>query len=65
MTVTPAYGRDYKNQRAALDDWYGGKDFILQPQGCYCSIRDFPNESVTIRYSKMTKVVIANPEIKK
>lgn len=29
VTVTPAYGRDYKSAKAARDDWKAGKDFIL------------------------------------
>jgi hypothetical protein len=56
--VSPAYGRDYKSAEAAKADWKNGKDFKLQPQGCYCSIRDFPNEQVEIRYSKLTELVI-------
>jgi hypothetical protein len=30
ITVTPAYGRDYKNKAQAVADWEAGKDFILQ-----------------------------------
>ena len=29
MTVTPAYGRDYKSAKAAKGDWDAGKDFII------------------------------------
>jgi hypothetical protein len=56
--VTPAYGRDYKSARAAIQDWKGEKDFRLQPEGCYCSIRDFPNQKVEIRYDKLMKLII-------
>jgi len=29
MTLTPAYGRDYKSKKAVLADWEAGKDFII------------------------------------
>ena len=29
MTLTPAYGRDYKSKAAALADFEAGKDFII------------------------------------
>lgn len=30
MTVTPAYGRDYKTKGEVLKAWSDGKDFIIQ-----------------------------------
>lgn len=30
VTVTPAYGRDYKSAAAALKDWIADKDFLVQ-----------------------------------
>lgn len=57
--VTPAYGRDYKSSKLALDDWNKGLDFVLQPTGQYCSNRDFRKiDSIEIRYQKLTKLVI-------
>lgn len=29
LHVVPAYGRDYKSQKAVLDDWNAGKDFLI------------------------------------
>lgn len=29
ITLTPAYGRDYRSQDAVLKDWDKGKDFIM------------------------------------
>ena len=29
ITLTPAYGRDYKSKAAVLEDWNAGKDFII------------------------------------
>lgn len=61
QTVTPAYGRDYKSAAAAIVDWKSGKDFLAQPQGQYCSIQDFPDSAVTIRYAQMRKVTVYRP----
>jgi hypothetical protein len=30
MTLTPAYGRDYKSQKAALEAFNAGQDFIIK-----------------------------------
>jgi hypothetical protein len=59
-TLTPAYGRDYKSAEAVLKDYTEGKDFVVQPQAQYCSIRDFPDEIVKIRYSRLTKAVLTD-----
>lgn len=44
ITVTGAYGRDYKKQGPMLDDWLNGKDFQIQGlhrnAGRYMSIKD-------------------------
>lgn len=59
QVLTPAYGRDYKNQRAVKQDFLDGQDFVLNsPMGVtYCSIRDFaPNVLVNLRYRKLTQV---------
>lgn len=56
--VTPAYARDYKNQKEVKEAFLSGVDFKLQPEGCYCSIRDFaPGVTVNVRYAKMMKVL--------
>lgn len=57
--LTPAYGRDYKNQNQVRADWHGGKDFVLAVTGQYCSIRDLkgmPGE-VWIRYAGLRRIV--------
>lgn len=65
LTLTPAYGRDYRSQTAVASDFLAGKDFI-HPSGSYCSIRDFaPNVQVSLRYSRLSKVhVITTPSNK-
>lgn len=61
ITLTPAYGRDYKSKAAVEKDFIDGKDFRIcdmssPDDGRYCSIRDFKKgDKVTIRYSKLMK----------
>lgn len=59
ITVTPAYGRDYKTQKEAKAAWEAGKDFKDARTGQYCSKRNFedPDVHVSVRYSNLTKVV--------
>jgi hypothetical protein len=64
-TLVPAYGRDYKSKAAVIADFLGGKDFMLQGiNGCgYVSISDYVNpDSVSLRYSKLTKQTIVKVE---
>lgn len=56
-TLTPAYGRDYKSAKDVERDFRDGKDFVLEPQGCYTSIRDFAKgHTVNLRYKKLTAI---------
>lgn len=57
ITVLPAYGRDYKSAKAALSDWFAGKDFRDAMTGQYLSIRDDPPGGVRIRYNKLSRIV--------
>jgi len=60
-TVVPAYGRDYKNKKDAIDAFNSGKDFLLQRmlQSQALSKRDFaPGCTVNIRYNKLTKIAV-------
>lgn len=70
MTLTPAYGRDYKSKKAALEAYRRGDDFILNDptspwDGKPCSIRDFPDKQVSIRYNNLWSVIVVDPEAKK
>lgn len=63
MTVSPAYGRDYKSAKDAADAWLAGKDFILESvspwMGKPCSIRNTePGDKVSVRYAHKRKVTI-------
>ncbi len=58
--LQPAYGRDYKNGKAAIADFVSGKDWMgdYQMGFAYCSIRDFkPGDTVDLRYSRLKKVI--------
>ena len=66
-TLTPAYGRDYKSGKAAIQDYKDGKDFILndvtsQWHGRYCSIRDKIPGDIFIRFNKLQNVVVVPNE---
>ena len=58
LTVTGAYGRDYKSQKAVREDWKAGKDFKIIG-GPYMSIRDVeqdPSIKVWVRYDGLKKI---------
>jgi hypothetical protein len=63
ISVIPAYGRDYRTDRAAAADWEAGKDFkitsIPHGQGRMISIRNLiPGLAVSIRYNRGEDVII-------
>ena len=63
MTLTPAYGRDYKSAKAAKESFLGGQDWLVASvfhgQG-YANVDDLtrsnPGQTVTLRYSGNRKV---------
>ena len=62
-TLTPAYGRDYKNKQALQTDIDLNKDFILNDisspyHGRYCSPSDFKGQTICFRYQKLTKTIM-------
>lgn len=63
MTLTPAYGRDYKSAKEVKADWDTGKDFIIQDFvssdcGRYVNKPQVTGRRVQIRYSQNRKVVV-------
>lgn len=64
LTLTPAYGRDYKSAREAKQSFMAGQDWQIASvfggnAGRYCSLSDFaPKVSVELRYGKLTKSTI-------
>lgn len=59
IEAVPAYGRDYKSQKAVKEDWSAGKDFQDAMSGSFLNKQDAENLGlkVIIRYDKMMKVV--------
>jgi hypothetical protein len=68
VTVTPAYGRDYRSRKAAVAAWEAGDDFIL---ACYghpfdglpCNVESLQEggdtyDSVNIRYNRLRAVCV-------
>jgi hypothetical protein len=61
MTLTPAYGRDYKSKKAVLADWEAGKDFIIADitsrwDGKPANKSDLAGETVMLRYDGLRKI---------
>ena len=68
MTLTPSYGRDYNSVRTVKEAFFGGKDFTIASMGPdsgrYVTCRELKGRTseVTIRYSKLRKVVVVDLE---
>lgn len=64
ITLTPAYGRDYKSGSDAREDFEAGLDFILNDisspyDGKPCSIRDFSDGTdIKLRYKKLRALLV-------
>ncbi len=68
LTVTPAYGRDYKSGKAAKQAWREGKDFIIanimhKYDGKPMNKQDADQSQTTvmIRYKGLTQLTIVKP----
>ncbi len=67
MTLTPAYGRDYKTAKAATEDFESNKDFIIADIGSkdcgrYCNKEQLIGEErqVKLRYDNLRKACVIN-----
>lgn len=66
ITVSPAFGRDFKSGKDAKAAWESGKDFILHDfsspwDGKPINLEDAKKAGfgeVNIRFARMTKVVV-------
>jgi hypothetical protein len=72
LTLTPAYGRDYKSRAAVLTAWSDGCDFIIQNFGHRYEGKPINKEqadadglTVNIRYRQLRQIMVINPEAKK
>lgn len=62
VEAIPAYGRDYKNQKAVRADWAAGLDFQDAFTRQYLNKQDADSLGlkVLVRYDKQLKVVAVN-----
>jgi hypothetical protein len=66
MGLSPAYGREYKSKQTIVDDLLADKDFLItdfnrNENGRLINlsqIRDLGVTSLSVRYSKLTRVVV-------
>lgn len=61
ITVSGAYGRDYKSRAGILADWNAGKDFTIRTLGhrSYINRQDAAGMgSITVRYQRDRKVTV-------
>lgn len=66
LQVSPAYGRDYTNEKQVLEDLRKERDFIIRDitnkwDGCPCNVRDVRRGEYThlkVRYHRLEKVTI-------
>ncbi len=63
ITMTPAYGRDYKSINAAKKSWHSGEDWIINDissrwDGKPANCNDIKT-TVKLRFSKLTKVCMS------
>jgi len=64
ITLTPAYGRDYKSKAAVLADWNADKDFVIASIGHpydgkpmnRADAASTPNDSYNVRYDRLRKI---------
>lgn len=61
MTLTPAYGRDYKTAKEALADFHAGKDFIIADfghpyEGKRANKSDLPQTGIMLRFDSLRKI---------
>ena len=60
LTLTPAYRRDNKSQKAVKSDWFENKDFVIATLGhpTYINKQDADRDGakVMIRYNNLTKI---------
>lgn len=69
ITLTPAFGKDFKSCRAVRKSFLDGDDFVVSDlshihHGRYCSIRDFRHTQFTvyIRFNKEQNLCRVNKE---
>ena len=66
--ATPAYGRDYKNQKDVLRDWHSDKDFMIHSglQSTYTNKADMAGQGhrLILRYANGMKTMMLHGDMK-
>ena len=62
MTLTPAYGRDYKSKKEVIAAWEDGKDFVVADVfggncGRMINKNNDVKETIYIRYKGLTQIM--------
>jgi hypothetical protein len=62
-TLTPAYGKDYKNRKDAVADFDSGKDFVYNTydRQTYCTKKELLEagiKSINIRFKNNTEIAV-------
>ena len=67
INLVPAYGRDYRSRKAIIADLQKNMDFSIRDISCpwdgkVANLRDLTGsyDTITVRYSKLTKVCSIN-----
>lgn len=64
LHVEPAYGRDYKSQKAVKADWDAGKDFRINQMGhphdgrYINNAQKTPDMHIQVRYNSQRSVMV-------
>lgn len=60
VTLTPAYGRDYKSKKEVIAALNKPEDFLANHYTgtTYCSVRDLADGEHSVRYKKLTQQAI-------
>lgn len=59
LVLVPAYGRDYKSKKEVMAAWLAGKDFRVEPQGCYINLSDAQvGMQLEIHYKKLQSLTL-------
>jgi hypothetical protein len=63
MTLTPAYGRDYKSAKAAKADFAADKDFVINDimspdDGRYVNRSQLSGQTVMLRFKELRNTTV-------
>jgi len=66
ITLTPAYGKDYKSKGEALKALHNRNEFIINEafhayDGKPCHIQDLPDGTIKLRWNSLKSVCLVNP----